>query len=62
MIRRYEFGSPMDTGAVLCRLAAESAPMPFFTVSSRDGSVSFSCTLEEDDQIFGLGENVRGIS
>ena len=62
MIRRYEFGSPMDTGAVLCRLAAESAPMPFFTVSSRDGSVSFSCTLEEDDQIFGLGENVRGIN
>ena len=33
MIRRYEFGSPMDTGAVLRRLPAESTPMPFFTVT-----------------------------
>ena len=62
MIRRYEFGSPMDTGAVLRRLPAESTPMPFFTVTRNEGSVSFACALDEDDQVFGLGENVRGIN
>ena len=62
MIRRFDFGSPMPTGAVVRTLACEKAPMPFFQVEAKEGQVSFSLTLDRDDMIFGLGENVRGIN
>ena len=52
----------LGKGAVLRRLPAESTPMPFFTVTRNEGSVSFACALDEEDQIFGLGETVRGIN
>lgn len=62
MIRRFDFGSPIPTGAVVRTLAGEKAPMPFFQVEENEGQVSFSLTLDRDDMIFGLGENVRGIN
>ncbi|MBP3636839.1 MAG: alpha-glucosidase [Clostridia bacterium] len=62
MIRRYDFGSPIPTGAVVRTLACENTPVPFFQVEAKEGQVSFSLTLDRDDMIFGLGENVRGIN
>ena len=62
MIRRFDFGSPIPTGAVVRTLACEKTPMPFFQVEENEGQVSFSLTLDRDDMIFGLGENVRGIN
>lgn len=62
MIRRYDFGAPIDTGAVVLPLKPQDEPMPFFTVERESPAVSFSCALDPEDVIFGLGENVRGIN
>ena len=62
MIRRYDFGTPIRTHAVVQTLIPETAPMPFFTVEQQSPEVSFTLALHRDDVIFGLGENVRGVN
>lgn len=62
MIRKYTFGTPLPTGAVVKPRPAQSGPVPFFDVKAgEDGSVSFSLSLHPDEVIFGLGQAVRGI-
>ena len=62
MIYRYDFGSPIDTGAVVRKLPVSGGELPYFTVSRRNESLCFSLLLDEDDMIFGLGEANRGIN
>ena len=62
MIRRYDFGAPVNTRAVVRELPVAQGDVPFFTVARQDGSVSFALTLDADDVIFGLGESLRGIN
>ena len=62
MIRRFEFGAPLPTDAVVKALPACGDALPFFTVSKSDAGLSFTCELAENTQIFGLGETVRGIN
>ena len=47
MIRRYDFGAPVNTRAVVRELPADQGDVPFFTVAREDGSVSFALTLDE---------------
>ena len=62
MIRRYTFGTPLPTGAVVRPQPAQSGPVPFFDVKTgEDGSVSFSLSMHPDEVIFGLGQAVRGV-
>ena len=62
MIRRYTFGTPLPTGAVVRPQPAQSGPVPFFSVrTGEDGSVSFSLPLHPREVIFGLGQAVRGM-
>lgn len=62
MISRYIFGTPLPTMAVIREIAPSGGEIPHFTVTKADGSVSFTTILGDDDLIFGLGENVRGIN
>ena len=62
MISRYDYGSPIDTGAVVRQLAPSSDALPYFAVGREGSAVSFSLTLTKDDIIFGLGETNRGIN
>ena len=62
MIRRYDYGSPIPTGAISIPQPVCTDDMPRFTVAKGEGTVSFKVTMAEDDQIFGLGESVRGIN
>ena len=62
MIRRYDFGSPVDTGAVVRQLPVRTGELPYFSVTVEGEQVRFACPLGEDDMIFGLGESVRGIN
>lgn len=62
MIRRYDFGHPYDTGAVVRQLPLSTDPMPHFAVRQEGGKVVFSAPLGEDDMIFGLGQSVRGLN
>ncbi len=62
MIRKYTFGTPLPTDAVVMRLPVQSGPVPYFDVrNGEDGSVSFSLALHPEEVIFGLGQAVRGV-
>lgn len=58
MIRKYTFGTPFPTEAVVEEIPAVSGPLPYFT--AEDGSLVL--TLEESAPVYGLGEQVRGIN
>ena len=62
MIRRFDFGCPVNTGAVVRQLQAEKGAVPYFVTQEKEGRVSFAIQLDGDDMIFGLGESVRGIN
>lgn len=56
MIKRYIFGNPIETDAILCKPAIAEGNTPFF----KDGHIRIS--LSDKDIVYGLGENVRGIN
>ena len=62
MIRRYDFGHPYDTGAVVQQLPVSGDPVPHFAVRQNGAKVVFTTSLGEDDMIFGLGQAVRGLN
>ena len=62
MIRRYDYGSPIFTHAIAIPQPVCTDEMPRFTVEMKGAAVSFRVHMDEDDQIFGLGESVRGIN
>ena len=59
-IRKYEFGNPYVTGAVVCDVQKSAGiPEGFAFDESKE---TFTYALNEKDMIFGLGETVRGIN
>ena len=62
MIRRYDYGSPIFTHAIAIPQPVCTDEMPRFTVEKNGAAVSFRVHMDEDDQIFGLGESVRGMN
>ena len=60
MIRRFSYGSVLETEAILNKPAACSDTFPYFTVSEED--LTFTYIMDPADIIYGLGENVRGIN
>ena len=62
MIRKYTFGTPLPTDAIVRSVPAEQGSLPYFTLSKgEDGSLTFSLTLRPEEVLFGLGQGVRGI-
>jgi len=62
MISRFDFGSPIDTGAVVRQLPVSGGSVPYFALSREDHALCFTLDLAQDDIIFGLGEANRGIN
>ena len=62
MIRRYDFGCPVETGAIPEKPEALRDSVPYFTQTTREGRLCFTLALDKDDMIFGLGEQIRGIN
>ncbi len=62
MIRKYTFGTPIPTDAVVLSLPAETDPVPFFTLSQSGKQMTLTRKLSPEDCLFGLGESVRGIN
>lgn len=58
MISRYVYGTPIETEAVLHKPEAEKGEVKGL---QREGSSLF-CSLSDEDIVYGLGENVRGIN
>ena len=62
MIRKYTFGTPLPTDAIVRSVPAEQGSLPYFTLSKgEDGSLTFSLILRPEEVLFGLGQGVRGI-
>ena len=62
MIRKYTFGTPFPTDAVVLSLPAESGEFPFFKLNRENDRVILTRKLNPEDCLFGLGESVRGIN
>ncbi len=62
MIRKYVYGKPIPTGAVVQELAEEPGELPFFEVAEEEGKVIFRLEMAAEEQVFGLGESVRGVN
>ncbi|MCR5640666.1 MAG: alpha-glucosidase [Lachnospiraceae bacterium] len=62
-MRRYVFGHPIETEAVLEKPPVTTDVMTELQVgASEEFPLTFSMEMDEDDIVYGLGENVRGIN
>lgn len=62
MILRYDFGSSVDTGAVVRQVSVSDGSLPYFHTACSGSARSFSLSMAQDDIVFGLGEAVRGVN
>ncbi len=60
MIRKFRFGNPYKTEALVTDIHVDNGDIPYLNVTP-DGRV-ITLALEEDDKVFGLGEQIRGIN
>lgn len=58
MVRRYVFGTPIETEAVINKPEALAGQLPYF---EKTGD-TLQYEMKPDDIVYGLGENVRGIN
>ena len=61
MIRKYVFGNPFETEAVVEEIQEEKGHPTYGEISTKEG-FSFCYRMQEDDIIYGLGEANRGIN
>ncbi|MBE6857557.1 MAG: alpha-glucosidase [Ruminococcus sp.] len=59
MIKKYVFGNPFPTDAVIAHVDVCNDPLPFFEING-DGDF-FTC-LSDNEIVYGLGEQIRGIN
>ena len=63
MVKKYVYGNPFETEAVVTDIHPETDAPAYGTVSvNDDGSFSYTYKLAAKDRVYGLGENVRGIN
>lgn len=62
MITKYTYGNPFQTDAVVQKLEVQNGDLPYFTVAKTEEQLQFEYTLENEEKVYGLGENVRGIN
>lgn len=59
MIKKYVYGNPFPTDAVVKDIEKAEDKLPFFEI---DGYSGFTYNLAENDIVYGLGEQIRGIN
>ena len=63
MIRKYRYGNPaVNTDAAVIAVAEEKGKQSVFSESVEEGKYVFDFTMDKDDCVFGLGEQMRGIN
>ncbi len=63
MVRKYVFGEPIETEAVIQNVENCTGPLTHLSqTTGKDGCPSFSCKLADEDIVYGLGEAPRGIN
>ena len=59
MIKKYVFGTPFPTNAVVTEMETAKDKLPFLET---DNQGTFNYALSENDIVYGLGEQIRGIN
>ncbi|MDD6270126.1 MAG: glycoside hydrolase family 31 protein [Oscillospiraceae bacterium] len=59
MIKKYVYGNPFSTEAAVENIIPSEDSIPYFEA---DGQGNFTLTLAENDIVYGLGEQIRGIN
>ncbi|MBR1693146.1 MAG: alpha-glucosidase [Lachnospiraceae bacterium] len=65
MIKKFTYGKPIQTEAVVKELTPESSRLPYFDVRDNaegEHTCSLVYPMKEEDIVYGLGESVRGIN
>lgn len=62
MIQKYVFGKPIETGAVVQEIPETKSEILVMNQNVMEDKVVLFCKMEEEDIIYGLGEQVRGIN
>lgn len=63
MIKKYRFGTPIDTGAVLTEIEVSNiTELSPFTFKKDSQGYEFNLQFKKLDVVYGLGEQVRGIN
>ena len=62
MITKFTYGKPFQTDAVVNKVEAQQGVLPFLKVEEKDGKLKFFYTMKDQEKVYGLGENVRGIN
>ena len=62
MIQKYVFGKPIETGAVVQEIPETKSEILVMNQNVMVDKVVLFCKMEEEDIIYGLGEQVRGIN
>lgn len=62
MIKKYVYGNPIPTPAVVKEIEPADEPLQFFTELEMDGRIILNYSLEKDDIVYGLGEANRGLN
>lgn len=63
-MKKYVYGNPLETDAVVKEVEAvkNGKEISVLQLSETDGGLEFSCRMDEDDVVYGLGEQVRGMN
>ncbi len=61
MIQKYVYGHPINTDAVVMEIPERRETLSVMELTESDG-VRLCCRMEENDVVYGLGEQVRGMN
>lgn len=62
MIKRYTYGKPIQTEAVIQNLKSQKQEVPYLSVIEKKESYILTYQMDKEDRLYGLGEHVRGIN
>lgn len=62
MIRKYTYGNPVETGAVIQKLPDETQPFSLMQLDETQDGIRLFLRMAREDAVYGLGEQVRGIN
>lgn len=62
MIKRYTYGKPIQTEAVVKVLQSLEGEVSYLSVIEKEENYILTYKMDKEDGLYGLGENVRGIN
>ena len=62
MIKKYVYGNPIETGAVVNPVEASTDPIQYLGELEMNGKTIFNYEMESDDIVYGLGEANGGLN